>query len=258
MQFLSEFSFSQHLWQTALQAFPKAMSVLGILVVTRWVAHRGIQIANRVLNGLDDTLQAFVLQALSILVWVLGGLAAVNTLGIETTSLIAALGAAGVALSLMLQNSLSQLAAGIMLVSLRPFEVGDTIEGGGIRGKVESIGLFSTLVITPEQIKVALPNSALVSGALKTQSANSLQRLELKIDIRDRKLQPTITEFLALTQSQANVATDPAPECYVWSIHPTRTVLLLRLWCPIDDAEQARSNVLQTIQEHLQSRAIAA
>jgi small conductance mechanosensitive channel len=256
MQFLNEFSFSQQLLQTALQAFPKVMSVFGILAITRWIAHRGIQIANRLLDGMDDTLQSFVLQAMSILVWVLGGLAAINTLGIETTSLITALGAAGVALSLTLQNSLSQLAAGIMLVSLRPFEVGDTIEGAGVIGRVDSIGLFSTTVVTAEQLNVALPNNALVSGALKTRPADAIQRLELEIDIRDRRIQPTITSFIVLMRSQEQIATDPVPQCYVSSIYPEGTVLLLRFWCPAESAERLRSNLLQTIQEQLQARAI--
>lgn len=188
----------------------------------------------------------------------MGGLAALSVAGLDTTTLITALGAFGVGLSLSLQSSLSQMASGILLVVLRPFQVGDTLESGTVRGRVDNIGLFSTTIVTADQNQIALPNNTLVGGMIKTQTVTANYYLEVKVNIGDRPIQITRDRLLAIAMSLPEVVSEPIPECYVDAIRPNlTTTLLLRIWCPNASKEQVRSNLLQQIQETFQQTDLA-
>lgn len=237
---------------------PKLITAIGILIMTWWGGQRGIHIIDRLIESLEDTLQKFLLQALAAIVWLIGGLAALSVAGLDTTTLITALGALGVGLSLSLQSSLSQMAAGILLVSLRPFQVGDTLESGLVKGKVDNIGLFSTTIVTGDQTRISLPNNTLIGGTIKTQTAESNYCLEVKVNIGDRPIQMTRDRLIGIAKGLPGVATEPLPDCYVDTIRPNlTTTLLLRVWCSNDVQQQVRSDLLQQIQENFQKMALS-
>ncbi len=237
----------------ALEEGPRFLTAIVILVLTRWLVRRGIQLIDRLVESLEDTLQKFLLQALAAIGWLMGGLAALSVAGLDTTTLITALGALGVGLSLSLQSSLSQMAAGILLVVLRPFQVGDTLESGAVRGAVDNIGLFSTTIVTGDQTRIALPNNTLIGGTIKTQTPTENYCLEVKVNIADRPIQVTRERLLAITIALPDVALEPSPTCYVDTIRPNlTTVLVLRLWCQNSCQAQVRSDLLQQIQESFQ------
>ncbi|WNZ43632.1 mechanosensitive ion channel family protein [Leptolyngbya boryana CZ1] len=246
-------SLSDTLINLASQNLPKVIWAIVILLVTRWIADAIRPIGFRILKYAEPTLQKFLIQVASIMVWIAGTVAALNAIGIQTTTVITIIGAAGLAIGLALQNSLSHFAAGVMLVSFRPFEVGDSIEGAGVAGMVDSIGLFSTTIVSPDNVRITVPNSNLFSGTLKNNTIMGTRRVDLQINIGHREIDSTMTHLLSLVQPHPLVLREPRPTCHVESITPDATILYLRPWCAAIHHEQVRSEILQLVQEALQS-----
>mgnify|MGYP002780680396 FL=1 len=225
-----------------------------ILLLTRWAVSFTKPIAFRLLKYTEPTLQRFLLQAVGIFIWVAGGVAALQTVGIQTTTVVAMIGAAGLAVGLALQSSLSHFAAGVMLISFRPFEVGDSIEGATVSGTVDNIGLFSTTIVTPDNVRITVPNNNLFSGTLKNNTIMGTRRVDLHIDIGKRPIDSTSTHLLSLVQPHPLVLREPRPTCQMESISAEgNTILYLRPWCAATHYEQVRSEILQLVQEFLHS-----
>lgn len=245
--------FNQKLIDLGFQIGTKLLWALGIILLTRYAVDLVARITRRAFSPVEPTLRKFLVQAAEILTLVIGAVAFLSALGIQATSLVAVLGAAGLAIGLALQNTLSHFAAGVMLINQRPFEVGDFIEGpSGVKGVVDAIGIFSTTVVTPDNIKITVPNNNLFSGVLKNTTALGTRRVDLKIDIGDRPIEPTIILLLSLVQPHPLVLDYPKTTCHVVSISPKGTVLYLRPWCKAQAYEQVHSEVQQLVQETLQ------
>jgi small conductance mechanosensitive channel len=236
----------------------QVVKAIGILLLTRWGATVARHISFRLLKYAEPTLQKFLTQVAGILVWMVGIVAALSAVGIQTTTVVAVVGAAGLAIGLALQNSLSHFAAGVLLVSFRPFEVGDAIEGAGVAGKVDAIGLFSTTILTPDNIRITVPNSNLFSGTLKNNTVMGIRRVDLVIDIGDRAIDATIIHLLSLLQDHPLVLREPKTTCHVDTISATTTTLYLRPWCAASHYDQVRSEVLQIAKEALRGESQAA
>lgn len=223
-------------------------------MLTRLAINLVGRLTRKALKRAEPTLRKFLIQAAEILTLVVGVVAFLNTLGIQATSVVAVIGAAGLAISLALQNTLSHFAAGIMLVSLRPFEVGDFIEGTGFAGVVDTIGIFSTTLVTPDNAKITVPNGNLFSGILKNTTALGTRRVDLEIDIEERPIEPTIALFLSIVQPHSLVLKEPKTTCSVVSISAKSTILYLRPWCAAKDYEQVRSQVQRLVKEALSNQ----
>jgi len=235
------------------QVSTKILWALAIIVFTRYAIDLVARFTRRAFSPVEPTLRKFLVQASEILTLVVGIVAFLSALGIQATSLVAVVGAAGLAIGLALQNTLSHFAAGVMLLNQRPFEVGDFIEGpSGVKGVVDSIGIFSTTVVTPDNVKITVPNNNLFSNILKNTTAMGTRRVDLKIDIGDRPIEPTIILFLSLVQPHPLVLDRPSTTCNVLSISPKGTVLYLRPWCRAEAYEQVHSEVQQLVKEALQ------
>ncbi len=231
---------------------PKFFLAIVLLIVTRFVAKFTQSLSRQVLVKIEPTLQKFLLQMIGIVIWVVGGIAALNIVGIETTTLVAIVGAAGLAVGLALQSSLSHLAAGIMLISFRPFEVGDAIEGGGVSGTVDGIGLFSTAIVTADNTRIIVPNNNLVSGTLKNFTVMGTRRVELKVDIADRSLKPTLQALLQIVERHPKVLTTPKPTSQLMSLtQGEKTIVALRPWCQAEDYDGVKGDLLMSIKEYL-------
>lgn len=250
---LNDLVVQRNLANLTFQVTPKLLWAIVILLVTRWLSSAARHVTFRLLKYTEPTLQKFLLQIAGISVWVIGAVAALNAIGIQTTTVVTVIGAAGLAIGLALQNSLSHFAAGVMLVSFRPFEVGDTIEGAGVSGTVDNIGLFSTTVVTPDNVRITVPNSNLFSGTLKNNTIMGTRRVDLTIDIEHRAIESTITQLLSVVQHHPLVLHEPRTTCHVDAITPTGTVLYLRPWCAATHYQQVRSEILQTAKETLNS-----
>jgi small conductance mechanosensitive channel len=245
--------FNQNLINLGFQVVPKILWALFILLLTRYSINLVARITRRAFSPIEPTLRKFLVQGSEILVLVVGIVAFLNTLGIPATSVVAVVGAAGLAIGLALQSTLSHFAAGVMLINQRPFEVGDFIEGpSGVKGVVDAIGIFSTTVVTPDNIRITVPNNSLFSGVLKNTTTMGTRRVDLKIDIGDRPIEPTIVLLLSLVQPHPLVLDRPKTTCHVLSITPRSTILYLRPWCTAEAYEQVHSEVQQLVKEALQ------
>ncbi len=244
--------FWQHLIGLGFQIVPKLLWVIAILILTRIAIRLVGNLTRQALSHIELTIRKFLIQVAEISTLLTGLISALNMIGIQTNTIIAVIGAAGLAISLAWQNTLSHFAAGVMLISLRPFEVGDFIEGAGVAGIVDAIGIFSTTLITPDHVKIMVPNAQLFNGTLKNTTALGTRRIDLEIDIGDRPIEPTITMLLGIVQPHPLVLNHPKPTCHVATISATNTILYLRPWCAATVYEQVRSEVQLLIKETLQ------
>lgn len=230
---------------------PQILWAIGIIVIAQFASRIAGRFTRKALSRTEPTLRKFLVQAAEIVIFIIGAVAALNKLGIQTASLVAVVGAASLAIGLAWQNTLSHFAAGVMLISLRPFEVGDFIEAGGVAGVVDSIGIFSTTLVTPDHVKITIPNSQLFNGMLKNTTAMGTRRVDIEVNIGDRAISPTMTQLLAVVSSHPLVLDEPAPTCLVTAITKDGTVLNLRPWCASLAYEQVRSQIQQRVKESL-------
>lgn len=163
----------------------KIIGALAILIIGRMVTGilTGIVQELLVKSKTDETLTKFFTRLTRILLMTFVLLVTLGTLGIETTSFIALIGAAGLAVGFALQGSLSNLASGVMLIAFRPFKVGDYIEAGGASGSVEAIELFNTILNTPDNKKVIVPNSNITGNNIINNSARDTRRVDMVFGI---------------------------------------------------------------------------
>jgi Small-conductance mechanosensitive channel len=245
--------FNQNLINLGFQVGTKFLWALAILVITRYAVNLVGRATRRAFTPVEPTLRKFLVQAAEILTLVVGIVAFLSALGIQSTSVVAVVGAAGLAVGLALQSTLSHFAAGVMLINQRPFAVGDFIEGPqNVKGVVDTIGIFSTTVVTPDNVRITVPNNNLFSGVLKNTTAMGTRRVDLKVDIQDRPIEPTIILLLSLVQPHPLVLDRPKTTCHVFSITPRSTILYLRPWCTAEAYEQVHSEVQQLVKEALQ------
>jgi small conductance mechanosensitive channel len=243
--------FALKLVDLGFEIFPKIVWAVAILVLTRLGIGLIGQLTRRLLQPMEPTIRKFFIQTAEIITLIVGLVAALSSLGIQTATLITVLGTAGLAIGLALQNTLSHFAAGMMLVSFRPFEVGDLIDGAGVSGVVDSIGIFSTTIITPDNVKITVPNNNLFTGTLKNMTAMGIRRVDLEVNIGDRPIEATMTHLLSMIQPHPLVLNHPKPTCYVGAIPPEGTILYLRPWCAVEVYDQVRSEMMQVVKEAL-------
>ena len=158
---------------------------LAIFIVGRWVAKILIKLLRKGLGkaDMDPILVNFVASIVSSLLLLFIIIASLNQLGVDTTSLIAIFGAAGLAIGLALQGSLQNFASGVMLIIFRPFKTGDFVEAGGTSGVVESISIFTTIMRTGDNREVIVPNGAIYSGTITNYSARETRRVDMVFGI---------------------------------------------------------------------------
>jgi small conductance mechanosensitive channel len=165
------------LWQLAIAI---AIIFVGRIVI-KWV----VQLLGKMMrkSDLDEILINFVSSIVKAILLLLVFIAALNQLGVDTTSLIALIGAAGLAVGLALQNSLQNFAAGVMMIVFRPFKLGDFIEAGGVVGVVEQISIFSTMLKTGDNREIIVPNGQIYADAITNYSARPTRRIDLVFGI---------------------------------------------------------------------------
>ena len=157
-----------------------------IFIVGKWVARKVVDLITKILSKnekMDQTLLNFFDDLIYYLLLVIVILAALEQVGVNTTSFLAILGAAGLAIGLALKDSLSNFASGVMLVFFKPFKIGDVVNAGGVTGKITEIHLFNTEFTTPDNQKILVPNSAITSGAITNINAHDKRRVDLVVGI---------------------------------------------------------------------------
>jgi small conductance mechanosensitive channel len=163
----------------------KVIAAIVIFIVGKWLAKKLVLFVKNLMAkaNVDDTLVSFAGNIMYGLALAFVVIAALSQLGVETTSLAAIIAAAGLAIGLALQGSLSNLAAGVMIILFRPFKIGDYIEAGGTAGTVEDISIFTTIFKTPDNRQVIVPNNAITSGNITNVSAKPERRVDLVVGV---------------------------------------------------------------------------
>jgi small conductance mechanosensitive channel len=188
----------------------------------------------------------FVLLA-AVLIAVLG------LFGIETTSLVAVLGTAGLAIGLALQGTLGNFSSGVMLLLFRPFHVGDFIDAAGVAGTVVEIGVFSTIMNTPDNVKIIVPNSGIFGATIKNFSANDTRRNDIVLGISyDDDISNAIAVVNAVLSKDSRVLSDPEPVVAVSELADSSVNLVVRPWCRKEDYWGLRYDLTRKLKEELE------
>jgi small conductance mechanosensitive channel len=180
------------------------------------------------------------------------------TLGVQLTSFITILGAAGLAVGLAFKDSLSNFASGLMLVFFRPFKVGDQIDAAGVGGVVESIGIFNVVLKTPDNRVINVPNSLVYAGTITNYNALNTRRIDLTIAIGyDADIPQAKSVIAAIVAAEARIAKVPAPEVAVQDVLTTVVTLAVRAWVTTGDYGNVRSDLLERIKRSLDKYGLA-
>jgi len=213
-------------------------SALAIFIAGRWLSKLLVKLLDRLLQKtkLESVLAHFITSMASALLLLIVIIAALDQLGVDTTSLIALIGAAGLAVGLALQSSLQNFAAGVLLVVFRPFKAGDFIEAAGTAGEVEMISLFSTLIKTPDNREVVVPNGAIYGGNITNFTARGTRRVDMTFGIgyQDdiRKARDLIRKVL---DEDERVLKDPEPLVAVGELAESSVNFVVRPWVKTAD-----------------------
>ncbi len=216
----------------------RVVAAVVILIVGRWIAKALKKLTESVMRKkeVEPTVVSFVANLVYIALLVFVVIAAINQVGVQTTSFIAVIGAAGLAIGLALQGSLANFAAGFLLILFRPFKVGDYIEGAGVAGSVEEIQVFVTKLKTPDNKEVIIPNAKLTGDNIINYSAKETRRIDLVFGVaydadllRVRKI---IEEMLS---KDTRVLKDPAPTIGVLELADSNVNFAVRPWVKTGD-----------------------
>ena len=166
-------------------AFSLVMALL-IFIIGKWAVNKIVTLLGKVLRkvkGMDETLIKFLENIVYYALMIVVLLTALGKLGVETTSFLAILGAAGLAIGLALKDSLGNFASGVMIIMFKPFKVGDVVTAAGVTGSVSEVGIFNSVFTTPDNQKIIIPNGAITSGSITNINANDTRRVDLVVGI---------------------------------------------------------------------------
>ncbi len=240
------------------------LDILGaiiILFVGWWIAGMVSRAVMRALGRvprLDDTLKPFLSSLARYLILAFTLVAVLSQFGIETTSIIAILGAAGLAIGLALQGTLQNIAAGVMLLFLRPFQVGHYIDGGGVAGTVKGIGLFTSELMTADGVYICVPNNQLWNTPITNYSRNSTRRMDIVIGIGyGDDIDKGLAILLALMQDDPRTLKDPAPVTMVKALGASSVDLNMRYWSDASDFWDLQFDLNKAAKETLDKAGIS-
>jgi small conductance mechanosensitive channel len=226
------------IWELLMIYGLKVIAAIAVLIVGRWIAKGLTGFTEKMMNKrqVDPTIVSFVANIAYIAVLVFVVLAALGQLGIQTTSFIAVIGAAGLAIGLALQGSLSNFAAGFLMIIFRPFKVGDYIEGAGVSGTVEKIQIFTTQLKTPDNKTIIIPNAKLSSDNIVNYSVKGTRRVELVFGIGyGDDIDHARQVIESVIGQDDRVLEDPAPAVVVSELADSSVNFKVRVWTSADD-----------------------
>ncbi|MGY6744990.1 MAG: mechanosensitive ion channel family protein [Cecembia sp.] len=243
----------------AFEFGPVLLKAIILLLVGRFVIRLIIKLLNNALNKyeVDASLSTFFKSFLSALLWVLLIISVATTLGMQMTSFIAMLGAAGLAVGLALQGSLSNFAGGVLILVFKPFRVGDTVEAQGTLGAVESIDILYTKIRNFDNKVVTIPNGALANNSITNFSLKPTRRVDMKVGVAyGTDLKKTRKVILDILNKDERVHEDPAPVVYFGNFGDSSLDLTIRCWTDAADLWPVYWDSMEAIKEAFEANEI--
>lgn len=247
-------------WQDTLTEFKKYLtefgihiiSAIAIIVIGFWIAKTLTKVFTKVLTkkSIDATLIHFLASALKFVLYLFVIIAAVGQLGIETTSFIAALGAAGLAIGLALQGSLSNVAAGAMLIILRQIKVGQFVETNGVTGTVEKVGIFNTTLITIDNKVIYIPNSKLINDNIINYTEKEIRRIDLVFSISYKDdIDKAKNIIKNIIEADSLILNEPKPIIVVGELADNSVNIFTRPWVNTQDFFDVRFRLIESVKK---------
>jgi len=259
-----EFNLDGNLWNQfseLLSSFGISLFIaLCILIIGRQAVKILIKIISSALerSNTEDTVRIFVTNLLNTLLMIVIFIAAINQLGIETTSIIAVLGAAGLAIGLALQGSLSNFAAGILIVIYRPYKVGDYIQADNHLGTVDDIQIFSTVLRTPDNKVVVVPNGSIMNGSIVNFSNQEERRIDIVIgcsyDDDIDKVKAVLADVLS---KDDRILSEPKPRIALSELADSSVNFIVRPWVKNSEYIDVHYSLLEEIKKRFDQEGIS-
>ncbi len=239
---INEF-FTPSFWQAHQQDILRLGRILLLCLLVVILAKLAAVVARKLImktikkiDGMDEAIGHVIYTIAKTIIWIIAGLIALDLFGFNTSSILTILGAAGLAIGLAMKDSLSNIAAGIMLLILHPYKAGDYIDCGSISGTIKEPGLFTTTLQTVDGLFVAAPNSVLFGNPVKNYSRNPLRRADITVGISyTDNLAEGIKVLMELMNSNPLIIKDPAPTVLVADLADSSVNLTLRFWSTTQD-----------------------
>lgn len=232
-----------------LNVFTAAIILVVAVWISGWVKALIVKMATRS-DHIDVTIASFLASLARYGVLAFAAIFVLNEFGIQTTSLVALVGAAGLAIGLALQGTLSNFAAGVMLAAFRPFKIGDYITAAGQSGTVRAITIFTTELATPDNIQIIVPNSDIWSSAIVNYSFHDTRRVDLVFGVSyDTDLKKAEKILHTLIAADPRILPDPEPFVAVTNLGDSSVDFTLRLWCDAADYWTLKFDMTRSVKE---------
>lgn len=219
------------IWEEYQGQFWVLLKSIAMLLGGIYLAYFSRAKFKKIIGRRDEILGNFISQVIFVCVIILSGITAIGTLGVQTTSIIAVLGTAGLTIALALKDSLSSLASGIMLIILRPFKKGDLLELGSITGRVEAINLFHTTLRLPDNKLAIFPNEAVTKGVITNCTDAEKRRIEWVVGVGYKSDIEEVKNILSnVILSIDEISKDPAPFVGVTELSSSSIDFSIRIW----------------------------
>lgn len=238
---------------------PSIVAALVIFIVGWAVAKIVQRVLRRALlrANFDMTLSVFLSRLAHMLLLAFVVILTIHELGVDTTSFAAVIAAAGLAIGLALQGSLSNFASGVLLIALRPFKVGDYVEAGGASGTVAAVAVFATELLTPDNKTVIVPNSEITSGNITNYSAKETRRIDLVVGVAyDADLKKTRAVLNGILTDEPRVLKQPEPVVAVSNLGESSVDFVVRPWVKSSDYWPVRFDLNERIKVRLDEEGI--
>jgi small conductance mechanosensitive channel len=237
----------------------KLLGAVVILLLGMWLSRRLSKALDRAFERahMEATLRGFLRNIAYAAMLVVVTVAALQSLGVPTTSVMAVLGAAGLAIGLALKDSLSNIASGVMLIVQRPFHVGDVVQAAGLEGTVDQIRVFQTKLLTADNRMVIVPNSLITTAPIINFTANPQRRIDLAVGVGyEDDLKAARAVLLEVAHANPRVLANPVPEALVTTLGESSVNLELRAWVNTKDYASVRSELTAAVRDGIVERGL--
>jgi small conductance mechanosensitive channel len=249
--------FTETLKVLAARYLPSAIFAIVVLIVGWWIIGRVASAFAKRMTNLELSLRLFLSHAIDISLKILLVITAAGMIGIETTSFIAVLGTAGLAVGLALQGTLANFAGGVLILLFRPFKVGDIIETQGKTGTVTAIQIFNTVLLTIPGETVILPNGAVSNSPLVNYSTFDQSLVEITLQVENSTdIERLRAALIPMLQREENVRSLPMPSVVVADVSPGSTTIAIRVYTKPIDVLSVRPRLLEHVKEHLSNQGV--